>query len=117
MESRRPAAQLRAAARRPQRGGRAGPAEGRCYGVKDTRAGGGGQFPVRGAWSFGGPDSRFGAGRAGQAAGGAVGPPRLDLEADPLRRLVETNESDNATSVALGIDGTRVRKVKSTACR
>jgi hypothetical protein len=41
----------------------------------------------------------------------------LDLEADPLRRLVETNESDNATSVALRIDGTRVRKVKSTACR
>jgi hypothetical protein len=41
----------------------------------------------------------------------------LDLEADPLRRLVETNETDNATSVALRIDGTRVRKVNSTACR
>jgi hypothetical protein len=37
----------------------------------------------------------------------------LDLEADPL----ETNETDNATSVALRVDGTRVRKVSSAACR
>jgi hypothetical protein len=41
----------------------------------------------------------------------------LDLEADPLGRLVETNETDNATSVALRVDGTRVRKVNSAACR
>jgi hypothetical protein len=41
----------------------------------------------------------------------------LDLEADPLGRLVETNETDNATSVALQVDGTRVRKVNSAACR
>ena len=41
----------------------------------------------------------------------------LDLEADPLGRLVETNETDNATSVAFRVDGTRVRKVNSAACR
>ena len=41
----------------------------------------------------------------------------LDLEADPLGRLVETNETDNATSVAIRVDGTRVRKVNSAACR
>jgi Lysyl oxidase len=41
----------------------------------------------------------------------------LDLEADPLGRLVETNETDNATSVAIRVDGTRVRKVSSAACR
>jgi hypothetical protein len=41
----------------------------------------------------------------------------LDLEADPLRRLVETDETDNATSVAIRVDGTRVRKVNSSACR
>ena len=41
----------------------------------------------------------------------------LDLEADPLGRLVETDETDNATSVAIRVDGTRVRKVKSAACR
>jgi len=41
----------------------------------------------------------------------------LDLEADPLGRLVETNEADNATSVALRADGTRVRKVNAAACR
>jgi Lysyl oxidase len=41
----------------------------------------------------------------------------LDLEADPLGRLVETDETDNSTSVAIRVDGTRVRKVKSTACR
>ena len=41
----------------------------------------------------------------------------LDLKADPLGRLVETNEADNATSVALRLDGTRVRKADSRACR
>ena len=41
----------------------------------------------------------------------------LDLEADPLGRLVETNETDNATSVAIRVDGTRVRKVNSAACQ
>ena len=41
----------------------------------------------------------------------------LDLEADPLRRLVETDETDNATSVALRVDGNRVRRANSAACR
>ena len=41
----------------------------------------------------------------------------LDLEADPLGRLVETNETENATSVAIRVDGTRVRKVNSAACQ
>jgi Lysyl oxidase len=41
----------------------------------------------------------------------------LDLEADPLGRLVETDETDNATSVAFRVDGTRVRKVNSATCR
>jgi len=41
----------------------------------------------------------------------------LDLKADPLGRLVETNETDNATSVAFRVDGTRVRRVNSAACR
>jgi hypothetical protein len=41
----------------------------------------------------------------------------LDLEADPLGRLVETDETDNATSVAFRVDGTRIRKANSTACR
>ena len=41
----------------------------------------------------------------------------LDLRADPLDRLVETNETDNATSVAIRVDGTRVRTAKSAACR
>jgi hypothetical protein len=40
----------------------------------------------------------------------------LDLEADPLRRLVETDETDNATSVAIRVDGNRVRRVNSAAC-
>jgi Lysyl oxidase len=34
----------------------------------------------------------------------------LDLKADPLGRLVETDEADNATSVAFRLDATRVRK-------
>jgi hypothetical protein len=42
---------------------------------------------------------------------------RLDLEADPRGRLVETNETDNAISVAIRVDGTRVRKVNSAACQ
>jgi hypothetical protein len=41
----------------------------------------------------------------------------LDLKADPLDRLMETNEADNATSVAIRIDGNRVRRVNSSACR
>jgi hypothetical protein len=41
----------------------------------------------------------------------------LDLTADPLRRLVETDGTDNATSVAFRIDGRRVRRVNSVACR
>jgi hypothetical protein len=41
----------------------------------------------------------------------------LDLKADPLDRLVETNEADNATSVAIRIDRNRVRRVNSSACR
>ena len=40
----------------------------------------------------------------------------LDFEADPLGRLVEADEADNATSVAFRIDGTRVRKANSRAC-
>ena len=41
----------------------------------------------------------------------------LDLKADPLGRLVETDETDNATSVAFRVDGTRIRKANSNACR
>ena len=41
----------------------------------------------------------------------------LDLKADPWGRLAETNEADNATSVAIRIDGTRVRRVNSAPCR
>lgn len=41
----------------------------------------------------------------------------LDLKADPLGRLVETNETDNSTSVAIRVEGTRVRTVGSAACR
>jgi hypothetical protein len=41
----------------------------------------------------------------------------LDLKADPLGRLVETDEADNATSVAFRLDGTRVRKANPRACR
>jgi Lysyl oxidase len=41
----------------------------------------------------------------------------LDLKADPWGRLVETNEADNATSVAIRIDGRKVRRLSSTACR
>jgi len=41
----------------------------------------------------------------------------LDLEADPHGLLTETDEADNATSVAIRITGTTVRKVDSQACR
>ena len=41
----------------------------------------------------------------------------LDLKADPLGRLVETDETDNATSVAFRVDGTRIRRANSNACR
>jgi hypothetical protein len=41
----------------------------------------------------------------------------LDLEADPLRRLVETDETDNATSAAFRVDGNRLRRANSAACR
>ncbi len=35
----------------------------------------------------------------------------------PLRRLVGTDETDSASSMAFGIDGTRVLRVNSGACR
>jgi hypothetical protein len=41
----------------------------------------------------------------------------LDLEADPLDRLVETDETDNATSMAFRVDATRIRQANSAACR
>ena len=41
----------------------------------------------------------------------------LDLKADPRGRLTETDEADNATTVALRIDGSRVRRVNSAPCR
>ena len=41
----------------------------------------------------------------------------LDLKADPRGRLAETNETDNSTSVPIRVEGTRVRTVRSAACR
>jgi lysyl oxidase len=41
----------------------------------------------------------------------------LDLVADPRGLLTETNEADNATSVAVRIDGDDVRRVNSAPCR
>jgi Lysyl oxidase len=41
----------------------------------------------------------------------------LDLEADPRGQLTETNEMDNATTIAVRVDGTKVRTVNSTPCR
>jgi hypothetical protein len=41
----------------------------------------------------------------------------LDLKADPLGRLAETNETDNSTSVPIRVAGTQVRTVRSAACR
>jgi Lysyl oxidase len=41
----------------------------------------------------------------------------LDLEADPRGQLIETNEMDNATSIAIRVDGTKVRTVSSAPCR
>jgi Lysyl oxidase len=40
----------------------------------------------------------------------------LDLEADPHGQLTETNELDNATSIAIRVDGTKVRTVNSAPC-
>ena len=40
----------------------------------------------------------------------------LDLEADPRGQLTETNEMDNATSIAIRVDGTKVRTVGSAPC-
>jgi hypothetical protein len=40
----------------------------------------------------------------------------LDLRADPLRRLVETDEADNGSTVALRVDGDDVRKVDTGVC-
>jgi hypothetical protein len=37
--------------------------------------------------------------------------------ADPLRRLVETEETDSATSVAFRVDGNRVGRANSGGCR
>jgi Lysyl oxidase len=41
----------------------------------------------------------------------------LDLEADPRGLLTETDETDNATSVAVRIDGNGARRVNSAPCR
>src|SRR5215211_2947994 len=41
----------------------------------------------------------------------------LDLEADPRELLIETNEMDNATSIAIRVDGTKVRTVNPEPCR
>jgi hypothetical protein len=40
----------------------------------------------------------------------------LDLAADPLDRLLETREDDNATSVGLRIRGTQVRRTAPGRC-
>jgi hypothetical protein len=40
----------------------------------------------------------------------------LDLEADPRGQLIETNEVDNATSIAILVNGTSVRTVNSAPC-
>jgi hypothetical protein len=40
----------------------------------------------------------------------------LDLEADPLDLLEETDEGDNAASVAIRVDGTRVRTAAARFC-
>lgn len=41
----------------------------------------------------------------------------LDLEADPRRQLIETNEMDNATSIAIRVDGSKVRTLSPAPCR
>jgi hypothetical protein len=41
----------------------------------------------------------------------------LDLEADPGGQLIETNEMDNATSIAIRTDRRTVRRVDSAPCR
>lgn len=40
----------------------------------------------------------------------------LDLEADPHGLLAETDETDNATSIAIRIDGGAVRRAGATSC-
>lgn len=40
----------------------------------------------------------------------------LDLEADPLDLVRETDETDNGTSVAVRIDGTSVRRAAAATC-
>jgi hypothetical protein len=40
----------------------------------------------------------------------------LDLEADPRQLVEETDEADNATSVAIRVSGTRVRRASSRLC-
>jgi hypothetical protein len=41
----------------------------------------------------------------------------LDLAADPRNLIEEVSESDNATSLALRIDGTDVRRVPGARCK
>lgn len=41
----------------------------------------------------------------------------LELRADPRGQLVETDETDNATSIAIRVDGTKARGVNSSSCR
>ncbi|HEY9472000.1 MAG TPA: hypothetical protein VIQ76_20530, partial [Propionibacteriaceae bacterium] len=38
-------------------------------------------------------------------------------QADPLGRIIETDETDNATSVGFRVDGTRIRGANSNVCR
>jgi hypothetical protein len=41
----------------------------------------------------------------------------LDLKADPLGRITEANETDNATSVGLRVNGTEIHTVGTEVCR
>jgi hypothetical protein len=41
----------------------------------------------------------------------------LELRADPRGQLVETDETDNATSIAIRVDGPKAREVSSSPCR
>ena len=41
----------------------------------------------------------------------------LDIQADPLHRIEESDETDNATSIAMRTNGTSVRRVNSAVCR
>jgi hypothetical protein len=40
----------------------------------------------------------------------------LELAADPLRVLAETDETDNASVIGLRIDGTKVRRASAAGC-